>query len=102
MRCSTRASRSARSGAARTPPLSATPSMRPSAATTNRPSARHPPARRSTRASGSERSGAGEEEIAIYDALDARFGGDSDPAVRTAVARALVNKGFRLSRARAR
>ncbi|MGD0723226.1 MAG: hypothetical protein ABR970_19500, partial [Roseiarcus sp.] len=34
-----------------------------------------------------------EEAIAVYDALDARFGADGDPAVRARVARALVHQG---------
>ena len=37
--------------------------------------------------------GRGEEAIAVYDALDARFGADGDPAVRAAVATALVSRG---------
>jgi tetratricopeptide (TPR) repeat protein len=38
----------------------------------------------------------GEEAIAAYDDLVARFGNSSEPALRDQVARALVNKGVRL------
>ena len=38
----------------------------------------------------------GEEAIAVYDALDARFGSDSEPAMRARVARALFDKGVQL------
>ena len=37
-----------------------------------------------------------EEEIAVYDAIDARFGGEGEPAIHELVAWALVNKGTAL------
>ena len=39
--------------------------------------------------------GRGEEEIAVYDDLLARFGTATEPALREQVAMALVNKGVR-------
>ena len=40
--------------------------------------------------------GKSEEEIAVYDEIDRRFGKDESPSVRERVAGGLVNKGFRL------
>ena len=70
-----------------------TPSTRALVGTANRPSAQRVVKALVNMGVTLGKFGRGEEAIAVYDALDARFGEDSEPAIREGVVRGLVLRG---------
>ena len=98
-RCSTKASGSVRSGAASKRSPSMTPSTRASAGTANRPSATEVAGALVQQGQPAKvRSGAVRKPSPSMPLIDARFGGDREPAIRQRVVKALVNMGVTLGK----